>query len=210
MTKRLEPNNSLFTNICEMLYPKNLGELLARPVTRVECQPMNGHSGLAGGQLSYVNTDAGRYVLKQMSIASDWIMFTSGDNYCRSVMLWQYGLLDRLRPHMEHKILACAQDDSSWAILMEDLTGGVFSRERPMPQEVVLMFLDALARLHATFWNDPILNDPQLGLCDPARLFGFNVTAYGRKIQWSFHGRDSGLGAGRLGGHEGNHGSRRF
>jgi hypothetical protein len=82
---------------------------------------MNGHSGLAGGQLSYVDTDTGRFVLKKMSINSDWIMQTSDDRLCRSVMLWQYGFLDRLRPHLEYKILACAHDGASWTILMEDL-----------------------------------------------------------------------------------------
>ena len=161
---------TLFNSVEDMLTPPALSQLLSRTITRVACQPLDGHSGLAGGRLSYVNTNLGRFVLKQMSIASDWIMFASGDTECRSVRLWQYGLLDQLRPHLEHKIIACARDGQGWAILMHDLTGHVFSWDQPMTPDLVPVFLDRLARLHAAFWNDARLPDPRLGLCDPAQL----------------------------------------
>jgi hypothetical protein len=167
---KLESKYTLFGGLEEMLDPKTLSELLTKSITRVGCQPMNGHSGLAGGQLSFVNTNIGRYVLKRMSIESDWIMFASADEQCRAVRLWQYGLLDQLRPHLEHKIIACSHDSDDWVILMHDLTGYVFTWDKPMDAKRVPAFLDALARLHATFWNDPILKDPRLGLCDPAQL----------------------------------------
>jgi hypothetical protein len=170
MSKLLEPKYTLFDNVEEMLAPEMLSDLLSKPVTRVDCQPMNGHSGLAGGQLSYVDTNAGRLVLKRMSIASDWIMFASADEQCRAVRLWQYGLLDQLCPHLEHKIISCSRDKDDWAILMHDLTGHVFAWDKPMDAKLIPAFLDALARLHATFWSDPILIDPRLGLCDSAKL----------------------------------------
>jgi len=166
----LDTKYTLFDSVEEMLAPETLSELLTRSVTRVACHPMNGHSGLAGGRLSYVNTNLGRFVIKQMSIDSDWIMFASADEQCRSVRLWEYGLLDQLRPHLEHKIIACARDNNGWAILMYDLTGHVYSWEKPMDPDHVPVFLDRLARLHATFWNDPRLSDPGLGLCDMTRL----------------------------------------
>jgi hypothetical protein len=165
-----EPKYVLFNNAEELLAPETLSELLARSITRVNCQPMNDHSGLAGGRLSYVNTNLGRFVLKQMSIDSDWIMFASKDTECRSVRLWEFGLLDQLRPHLEHKIIACARDGHGWAILMHDLTGQVYSWDKPMTPDLVPVFLDRLARLHAAFWNDPRLSDPRLGLCDVTRL----------------------------------------
>lgn len=170
MPGSLEPQYTLFESVTEMLAPETLSQLLSRTVTRVDCRPMDGHSGLAGGHLDYVNTNIGRYVLKRMSIASDWIMFASGDNECRSVKLWEYGLLDELRPHLEHKIIACSQDAEGWAILMHDLTGHVYSWEKPMAPALVPVFLDRLARLHATFWYDLRLNDKRLGLCDAACL----------------------------------------
>jgi hypothetical protein len=170
MSKLLEPKYTLLDSVEEMLDPKKLSELLSKSITGVDCQPLNGHSGLAGGRLSYVNTNLGRCVLKQMSIDSDWIMFASADKQCRAVRLWQYGLLDQLRPHLEHKIIACAHDEAGWAILMHDLTGHVYSWDKPLTPDLVPTFLDRLARLHAAFWNDPRLLDPLLGLCDSARM----------------------------------------
>ena len=166
----LEPKHAIFDHVEQMLAPEMLSDLLSRTITRVACQPMDGHSGLAGGRLSYVNTNLGRFVLKQMSLDSDWIMFASADEQCRAVRLWEYGLLDQLRPHLEHKIIACARDDHGWAILMHDLTGHVYSWDKPMTPDRVPVFLDRLARLHAAFWNDQRLPDPRLGLCDPAQL----------------------------------------
>jgi hypothetical protein len=170
MSKSLEPQYTLFDSMEQMLAPETLSELLSKSVTRVDCQPMNGHSGLAGSRLSYVNTNLGRFVLKQMSIDSDWIMFASRDTECRAVRLWQYGLLDQLRPHLEHKIIACSHDGDDWVILMRDLTGRFYAWDKPIPPELVPVFLDRMARLHVTFWNDPLLNDSRLGLCDTARL----------------------------------------
>ena len=170
-SSQLEAKYELFDCLEELLAPETLSELLSQPVTRVEIQPMNGHSGLAGGQLSYVDTDAGRLVLKRMSITSDWIMFSSDDHQCRSIKLWQYGLLDELLPHLEHKIMACARDGDDWAILMEDLSGQVFNTwENPMPPELVPVFLDRLARIHATFWNDARLIEAALDLCTSTQL----------------------------------------
>ena len=116
----LEPKYSLHASVEQMLAAGTLSELLSKQVTQVTCQPMNGHSGLAGSRLSYVITNAGRLVLKQMSSNTDWIMFSSNDTECRAVRLWQYGLLDQMLPHLEHKILACAHDGDEWAILMGD------------------------------------------------------------------------------------------
>jgi hypothetical protein len=170
MAQSCKQQHTVFESVERMLAPETLSELLSRAVTRVRCEPLAEHSGLAGGQLLYVHTNVGRFVLKRMLLESDWIMFASRDTECRSVRLWEYGLLDELRPHLEHKIIACARDGDDWAILMHDLTQYVFTWEKPMAPELVSTFLDALARLHATFWNDPVLNDPLLGLCDSALL----------------------------------------
>ncbi len=177
----LDTKYTLFDSVEEMLAPETLSELLSKPIARVDRQPMNGHLGVAGGQLSYVDTNTGRLVLKQMSSASDWIMFASADEQCRAVKLWQYGLLDQLRPHLEHKIIACAHYEAGWAILMRDLTGHVYAWDKPMAPHLVPVFLDRLARLHAAFWNDPRLPDQRLGLCDPARLLDQTSLAMAQK-----------------------------
>ena len=166
----LEPKYALFDSVDQMLTPETLSELLTKPVTRVDSRTINEHAGMAGGQLSYIDTDAGRFVLKRMFINSDWVMSTTNDRCCRAVKLWQYGLLDQLLPHLEHKIIACSQDGDGWAILMEDLTGHVFTWNTPLTTELVYLFLDRLARIHATFWNEPCLPEASLGLCTPTQL----------------------------------------
>lgn len=170
MIKQVEARYTLFDSVAEMLSPESLSSLLSTPVARVERRPMDNHNGLAGGRLSYVDTDNGRYVLKSMSINYDWIMHGSEDYHGRSVTLWQYGLLDRLLPHVEHQTIACARDKEGWAILMHDLTGDLYSIDQPAAVAKLPLFLEALARLHATFWNDPVLLVDHLGLSNAARL----------------------------------------
>jgi hypothetical protein len=161
-----EPKYSIFGSVEQMLVPEAFSKLLGKPVTHVIHHPMDGHSGLAGGQLSYVETNAGRCVLKQMSTSTDWLMYSTDDHKCRAVRLWQYGLLDQLCRHFDHKIVAASRDGDGWAMLMEDLTGNVFQWDKPFPPKLLPVFLDALARTHALFWNDPRLKDPRLGLGD--------------------------------------------
>ena len=175
---KIESKYTLYDNLDELLAPDTLSELLSQPVTRVDYQPMKENGGSAGGKLSYVDTDTDRLVLKRMSIEHDWIMYATNDQQCRSIRLWQYGLLDELRPHLEHKIIACARDGDGWGILMHDLSDGLLKGwETSIPPKLVPVFLDRLARIHATFWNDPRLQDPRLGLCAPAkRLDYFSLT----------------------------------
>ena len=153
----LEPKYTLFDSLEQMLAPKTLSELLSKPVNRVNIHPME-HRGVAGGQLSRVDTDAGRFVLKKMSMDFDWVMFATNDHQCRAVTLWQYGLLDLLRPHADHKIIACAKRGNTWTIMMDDLTDNVFNLEKnPIASGLARSLLDTLAKLHATFWNQPNL-----------------------------------------------------
>lgn len=182
MSTQLKPKYPVFANVEEMLAPATLSDLVAKKISRVEIQPMNGHGGLAGGRLSYVTTDGGRFVLKQFSIESDWIMFASDDHQCRSVTLWQYGLLDQLQPHAAHKIITCAQDGKGWAILMTDLTGSTLSWATPLTTSMIFAFLDTLARLHATFWNNSDITNPLLGICTPRQLLDQTALPVARKF----------------------------
>jgi Phosphotransferase enzyme family len=181
MITKLEPKYALFDSLEQMLAPETLSGLLSRTVTRVACRPMIGHLGVAGGQLDYIDTNVGRYVLKRMSLEFDWVMFSTDDQECRAVRLWQYGLLDQLCPHLEHKIMACSRNKDGWAIFMRDLTEHIFTWDKPMAPQLAPAFLDSLARLHAAFWNDPRLNDLDLGLCDTAKRLDLTSPALAQK-----------------------------
>ncbi len=176
MIRQLEAKYEIFDRIEDLLAPDTLSALLSKPITQVELLPMDEHGGLGGGHLSYVVTNAGRYVLKRMSIETDYVMASSRDTVGRSVTLWQYGLLDRLLPHVAHKMIACARDGAGWALLMEDLTGSTFAWDKqPMPPALLPVYLDAMARIHATFWNDPCLRSPELGIARQEQILDVAV-----------------------------------
>jgi hypothetical protein len=177
----LESKHTLFDSIDQMLAAETLSELLSKPMAQVNCSAPSVW-GNAGSEFTFVDTNAERLVLKKMSIKSDWEMFATNDHLCRSVTLWQYGLLDQVRPHLEHKILACAHENDIWAILMQDLSGHFLldsSEERK--QELLPTFLDALAKLHAEFWDDPHLYDSRLGLDSPRILFQLSSPNFARQ-----------------------------
>jgi hypothetical protein len=85
----LEPKYALFGSVEEMLAPETLGDVLARPVTRVDCSAPSAW-GNAGSKFSLVDTNVERLVLKTMSTKSDWEMFATDDHRCRSVTLWSF------------------------------------------------------------------------------------------------------------------------
>ncbi len=161
----------LFDSVEALIAPETLAMLAKQPVSDVRCTPMAG--GLSGSRLSTIDATGQeakgqkrhRFILKRMSSRFDWQMQTTDDVRCRAVMLWQYGLLDRLPPIVDHTILACARDGDGWALLMRDI-GAWLMPAQPWPGDMVRALLDALSAIHATFWDAPDLVDPALGLCD--------------------------------------------
>jgi hypothetical protein len=97
------------------------------------------------------------------------------------VTLWQYGLLDQVSAHLAHEIIACGHENDVWKILMKDLSGYFLPKNFGHGSELMPSFLDALARLHAEFWNDERLNDPRLGLDSPRILFQLTSPSFARE-----------------------------
>ena len=175
--------HELYDSVDEMLAPETLSELAGQSISSVRCAPFE-HNGLAGSELLAVETDEGqgpRYVLKRASLERDYLMRASGDRRCRSVTLWQHGLLDRLSPNIDHAIVACATDGPGWGILMRDVSKALFSRERSPDAAETERILDAMAAQHAAFWEAPELVDPALGLCSLQQLFRPYLPASVRK-----------------------------
>ena len=113
--ERLEPSHAIFDSVEGMLDRVALSELLGAEISFVRLQPNSDHDGNAGSDFAFVVTDAGHLVLKTMSIDSDWEMYATDDHACRSVTLWQYGLLDRSRPRVDAQIVAAARDEDGYA-----------------------------------------------------------------------------------------------
>jgi hypothetical protein len=165
----------LYNSLEEMLAPDMLSVLEGRPVNYVRCLPFSTNDSASGSAFLKVETNGGsgtKYIVKRTSLAGDWVMRATEDFLCRSVRLWQYGLLDRLPPSIDHSIVACAQDGEGWAMLMRDVSAGLAPFGR-FSQELNELLLAALAQLHGTFWQMPELNDPRLGLCSLRHLYTF-------------------------------------
>jgi len=163
----------LYASVEEMLAPETLSRLLQTPVKDVQFRSFAGEIGFSSSRLLTVETGPGaddRFVLKRMKMANDWTMRASADDLCRSVTLWQHGLLDQLRPAVEHATIACCHDEDGWAILMRDVSVGLFRHDHAFGPQTIYCLLDGLAAMHARFWQAPELRDPALGLCDSAGL----------------------------------------
>jgi hypothetical protein len=160
---------ALFESVEQMLAPEPLSELSGKSIRYVRCRPMQ-HNGASGSQLLTVeagsNPSSYRYILKRMSRSMDWRMAASKDHMCRSVTLWQFGLLDQLEPEINHTIVACARDGDGWALLMQDISDSLLITMTPYTSAQVYAFSEALSAMHATFWEHPSPEDLNLGLCD--------------------------------------------
>jgi hypothetical protein len=163
--------HQLYPSMDELLAPETLTALTGQSVKYVRCLPMQ--AGYSGSSLLHIeaNGEQGvrRFVLKRMSRQWDWVMAVTDDQRCRAVTLWQAGLFDRLKPVIEHATLACARDGDGWALLMDDVSP-MLVVDQPFTVEQVYFLLDALATLHATFWEAAELAAPELGLCATMEL----------------------------------------
>jgi hypothetical protein len=175
--------HTLFSSVDEMLAPETLSRLTDRPVTSVRCLPLRVDYAKSGSRIWAVVTNDGhgsRYILKRISLAWDWLMRATDDRLCRSVRLWQYGFFDRMPPCIEHGILACAESGEGWAILMRDVGATLvpYSRFSVADNECLL---NAMAALHATFFEAPDLANPTLGLCTLRHLYTMFSPQTGRR-----------------------------
>ncbi len=169
MIKQLEAKYTLFDSVEAMLASETLSGILNRRVSQIGCQPFASSEAFSGSQLYKVTADDVRLVMKRINLSQDWISIVAEDRLCRSVRVWQYGLLDRIQPHMDHAIIAACSDGDEYALLMHDVSEGLFDHKEITPQTIYTL-LDALATMHAMFWEDEALKAPELGLCTPNQM----------------------------------------
>jgi hypothetical protein len=166
--------HKLFDSVDELLVPGVLSQLTGQQVSSIRTRPLHADFGKSGSRLHFVETNDGRgprFVLKRVSPAWDWQMRATEDHLCRSVTLWQRGIFDRMPPEIEHGVVAGARDGAGWAILMKDVSQ-VLATNRRFSVTENQIFLDAMAAMHTTFFEDPELTSPALGLCTLAHVYG--------------------------------------
>jgi hypothetical protein len=172
-----------FANLDALLTPETLSNLAGSAIGSVRSLPLIGGHAASGSHLLAIETNGGkgpRFVVKRASSDWDWIMRATDDRVGREALAWTSGLLDRLPPEVEHSIFACARDEGGWAILMRDIGDALFPPHDPylgLPIAAAddTRILDALAAMHARFWDDASAADPALGFCTPeARYRAFS------------------------------------
>ena len=165
--------HALYSNVNAMLSPRVLRTLTDRPITTVRVAPWPGDSGTCGSRLVAIETDEGhgpRLFLKRISWATDWMMRATDDRRGRETLLWQRGLFDRLPPEIARTVIACAQDGPGWAILMRDVSAALLPGA-PLSVEDNDFFLNALAALHAEFWEEREELAAKIGFCSPSHYY---------------------------------------
>ncbi|MEM7130879.1 MAG: phosphotransferase [Chloroflexota bacterium] len=149
--------------------PKTLSELTGQAISDVKCSAFEsrGFSGSNNHMLA-VETNQGlgsRYIIKQVSLAWDWIMRASNDQKAREVALMEWGLVDRLPPEIRHPLVACFRDGPVAGFLMHDISPTIMpNHEQPISKEDNAFLLDAMAAQHMAFWQMPFPADDPLGL----------------------------------------------
>jgi hypothetical protein len=117
----------------------------------------------------------GARVVKEQIAESGWIGSATHDTRIREVALWQTGLAARLPRRIGIAVErftaqgeAGGADIARAALLMRDVRARLMREPYRAPPgrlpPLILDALDALAALHARFWEAPALDDPHLGL----------------------------------------------
>ena len=159
----------VFDSVEQMLAPASVSRLLGTPIASVDVSPL-ASNGFSANELSYVQAGEHRLVLKRLS-TDDWLTRVSKDEQCRSMAVWRTGLLDRLEPQLRHGILAGSRDGAHNALLMRDVSAGLYPGGRSLtPVDTrdrrTELIVEALAVTHARFWGDDSLEDPAYELAD--------------------------------------------
>jgi hypothetical protein len=105
--------------------------------------------------------------LKIVDPARDWVAMVTADERRRAVVLWAKGLFDRMPPEVDPAVIACADWDEGYAVLMPNLHADLPTPGIPLSATDYDALLDAMAAMHARFWDEPGLHDEDLGLCAP-------------------------------------------
>jgi hypothetical protein len=167
--------NSLTRGFLKGIHPTGF----VQKISTMECQLFDSPDGHSGNLISFLKAGDRKLVVKYLRPATDWKSIASQDHRFRSVLVWQYGQLDRLYPHIDHAILAGNQDEEGNALLMRDVSHGSLAAsdfDRPLTRTL----LDSLAAMHAIYWEDDRSVDPALGLATAEILltFGWPKNAY--------------------------------
>jgi hypothetical protein len=133
---------------------RSLDELLAGATSR---ELMKTADSKSGAVFERVVIGGASYVVKHFT-APDWLAEASRDTTCRSVGLFEDGVYERVRDIVDPTVVAVARlGAGGWpaAMLMRDASADFVPVDAAVDRETHRAFLDAMAAMHARFWDDP-------------------------------------------------------
>lgn len=168
MAPPMDPSLRVFDSVQALLSPAALGELIGARVLEITREPLRVEH-FSGSRLEKIRLSHAQgalsLILKQFSYERDWVMRLTHDLAVREVALYRTGIYARMPQSVEVPVLAVARAGETWASLMNDVSPALIPAEPPVvPVPVLADCIRALAAVHARFMDDPVLEDPALGL----------------------------------------------
>jgi aminoglycoside phosphotransferase (APT) family kinase protein len=131
----------------------SLEELLAGATAR---EPLKHADSKSGATFERVVLDGTAYVVKVFE--RDWLADASDDEACRAVSLFERGVYDIVAGVVDHTVVGAARLSATgegWpaALLMRDAGPEFIAEDAPVDLDTHAAFLEAMAALHALFWD---------------------------------------------------------
>jgi len=133
---------------------RSLDELLTGATSRERLKSVDSKSG---ADFERVVIDGTSYVVKHFT-TPDWLAEGSRDTSCRSVTLFEDGVYDAVEDIVDSTVLGAARlGVAGWpaAMLMRDASADFIPVDAGVDVDTHRALLDAMAGLHARFWENP-------------------------------------------------------
>jgi hypothetical protein len=138
------------------------------------------HDGYSGATMTRIAQGNDRYVVKRVSRTTDWIIQMTSDHAMREAQIAASDVLEPLAPGLRSPSIAAASDGDGFALLMRDLTEHLLPSEGVLPPETWDRILNAMASMHAHFWQTPIIDG--IGWCGLSEYLLFLSEPAGRRL----------------------------
>jgi hypothetical protein len=167
--------HELYPSISEMTRPDTLQGVVQQHFKKTCLAPFE-TKGWSSTEAEFLgvsgcNGEQPLYVIKRLRRDKDWVMEATNDDHWRAITIWQQGLLDRLPEEIAHGVIACAVDEDGYAILMHNVSQDLLPEGSPLLETDHAFVLEAMAALHAAFWEDSLLDKQEFSLCKPEDFF---------------------------------------
>lgn len=156
-----------FSRIADLYAPHTLRRLLPslEKVTRTSFS----NQGYSGASMDFIHVqEAGgqkhTFVLKVVDLSEDWFSQRTHDTEGREVAVLDEPALQSVWDAFACPYVAYAIEEGRLGLLMEDLSPSLFPNVRePISAKDETLIIEALARMHAHYWEAPALHTlPQL------------------------------------------------